>query len=531
MFNLRRYNTSLFVSDLLAGISVAILIVPHSIAQAALAGMPPEAGLYSAIAAPIIYGLFGSSRTMAVGPVALTAIISATGVAALDLETTEAYIAAIAGVTLIAGAVQIGMGLLHAGSLTRYLSKPMLSGLLTAIALIIVLNEVDHLTGVEAPRQASTVQLVSELIRQVGEIDIPSLLLGITSIGVLLLLRHLLEPALARTELPEWFKTLMAKSGPLLVVLLGVVVIAGLGLDSVPLVGSFPAGLPPLRLPELDWTLLPRVAQTGVTVGLLAYVQSMIMANNLAERRGQRIDADRDLFALGFANMASGLTGGFAVAGSVSRSMVNFSAGARTGGASILTGIILALSVIYLANWFQYLAYPSLAAIIMVAVSSLVEFRTLWRLFQNARAEAVIWLVTFAVVLIVGIELGLLAGVLVSVGWAGIQTWRCPLRIECINAPCEHIILLNVTGCINLLNVDKLLRYLRRVTVAEKTINDIVIDCHAIREIDLTSSDRINSKGAEQTQFIIHLADLPSDEEHGDVPRTLGQILAALSCK
>lgn len=535
------YNLRLFTTDLLAGVTVAILIVPHSIAQAALAGMPPQAGLYSAIAAPILYGMFGSSRTMAVGPVALTAIISATGVASLNLESEVAYVAAIGAVTLVAGLLQIGLGAARLGFLTRYMSAPMLSGLLTAIALIIALNEVDHFVGIDVPRQASTLQLVVQLVSMWPQADWVSIALGVTGVILMLLMRRVIGPMFRRYGFPVWSITLASAMGPLVAVLVGVALVFGLALESVQLVGAIPAGLPEPAWPVVSSDALFAVIRTGITVGLLAYVQSIVMAKNLAARTNDSVGPDQDLFALGLANMASGLTGGFAVAGSVSRSMVNYSAGAQTGMASIVTGLVLAISVAVAAPVFGVLPYPMLAAIVMVAVSALVDFRSLIDIWRAHKLEAVIWLLTFVVVLAAGIELGLFVGLIVSLIVAGVQQRRASLELMKQPTPCEHVALYQARGALTLLTLDSIDTIIEDVT-NQSQYKYVVIDCQPLALPDYSSLSRIVSWGQNKPTSSVavlwvgrRLTDYFRDGEHPEslthlIQEDTASVLRSLDC-
>ncbi len=488
------YTVGRLVNDLLAGLTVAVLIVPHSIAQASLASMPPQAGLYSAIATSLVYGLFGPSRTLAVGPVALTAIISATGVTALNLESPWAFAAAVSMVAVVAGFFQMTLGLLRLGFLTQYLSVPMLRGLLTAIACIIALNEVDHLLGIDVPRQPSTVQLVSQLWQSRTQVEPESLLLGLGGISLLLLIRDGLPHLLENAVVPAWVKSLAPNLGPLVVVILGAGAVSFFDLRSVQVVGALPRRLLAPALPIVEAQTMIGLLRTGLTVGLLSYVQSIVMARHLANRTNHIVANNQELVALGLANVASGMLGGFAVAGSVSRSMVNYSAGARTGIASIATGGALVIGVLVAAPLFGLLPYPILAAIVIAAVSTLLDVQSLLLVWRCSRAEAAVWIITFVVVLAAGIEQGLLVGVVVALVLAFWQQQGWGRSVEEIALTCSQARLLRLPSHLTLLTVPMTVKVVNDIANND-SVTQIVIDCQQIVLADYTASATLKNTG------------------------------------
>ena len=410
---LRHYRRADLPGDLVAGVIVAIMLVPQGMAYALLAGLPPQAGLYASIAPLIIYGLLGSSRTLAVGPVAIVSLLVATGVGALAEGGTALYWQLALTLALLVAILQTAMGLLRVGFLVNFLSHPVLTGFTAAAAILIGASQLKHLLGLSTPR-LEFVELLRHTAAHLDETNLVTLGLGVGAIGLLFYFKSGLGGHLARLGVPEAVATPVTKAGPLLVVVVGTFLVWSLGLDQragVSIVGTVPAGLPPLTMPLFALGHWSALLPTALTIAFVGYMESISVAKSLASRRRQKVDANQELIALGLANVGSAFSGGYPVTGGFSRSVVNFSAGANTGLASLITAGLVALTVLVLTPLFFYLPNTILAAVILVAVAGLIDVRVIRHTWRVNRADALSLGVTFAAVLLLGIELGIVAGV------------------------------------------------------------------------------------------------------------------------
>jgi SulP family sulfate permease len=421
---LPEYRPAYLVGDLTAGIIVASLLVPQSMAYALLAGLPPQVGLYASITPPLLYGLLGSSRVLAVGPVAVDSLMVGAAIAPLAAPDTPQYLGLALTIALVVGLLDLAMGLLRLGFLVNFLSRSVISGFMAGAAVIIALSQMKHLLGLSIPNRESVLQLVPLLITHLGQINPITLGLGLASAGVLLYCHGPLVGQLQRRGWSSQWILPLTKGAPLLVVILGTLVVYHLHLDQtagVRVVGEIPAGLPPLTLPQLDLTILPDLLPVCLAIALVGYMEGFAGGQALASKRRERVDPNQELIALGIANLGAALGGGYPVTGGVSRSVVNFSAGANTGLASVVTGVLVALTVVFLTPLFYFLPQTCLAAIIITAVYKLIDLGHLQRLWAYDRADALAWLITFATVMALGVQQGVIWGGLLALG---LHLWR-----------------------------------------------------------------------------------------------------------
>ncbi|MBX3272657.1 MAG: solute carrier family 26 protein [Sandaracinaceae bacterium] len=387
--------------DVSAGLTVAVMLIPQAMAYAMLAGLPPIVGLYASVLPLFAYALLGTSRQLAVGPVAMVSLLVASGLGGVAEPGSERYVALAVVLAGLVGAIQLGMGVLRLGRLVTLLSHPVIAGFTSAAAIVIALSQLGHLLGVELGRSARLHELVAAAVPRLGDTHLITLALGAAAIAVLLVVKK------------RWPRL----PGALIVVALGTLATFLLRLDEagVRIVGAVPAGLPSPSLPAFELADLGALAPTAVAIALVGFMESISVAKAFARKNRYAIDANQELIGLGAANLAGFGFGGYPVTGGFSRTAVNAQAGARTGLATAITAAVIAVSLLFLTPLFHFLPKAVLAAIVMVAVAGLVDLRELGHLWHVKRTDAVLWLVTFAGTLFFGIEEGIAAGVVLSI--------------------------------------------------------------------------------------------------------------------
>ena len=412
------YRRDNLVGDLMAGLIVAIMLVPQGMAYAMLAGLPPEVGLYASIIPLVIYGLLGTSRTLAVGPVAIVSLLVASGVTPLAEPGSVQYVQYALVLALLVGIIQFGMGLVRLGFLVNFLSHPVISGFTSAAAIVIGFSQLKHLLGLSMPRTDHFYGLLLYAGQHLAESNLLAVGIGLGSIAILLYFKYWLGGQLRRWGAPDSLIIPVTKSAPLVIVALGTGLVWALSLNEnagVAIVGEVPAGLPSLSLPLFDLSLWQLLLPTALAISFVGYMESISVAKSLASKRRQKVDANQELVALGAANLGATLTGGYPVTGGFSRSVVNFAAGVNTGLASLITAGLIAVTVIFLTPLFYFLPRAVLAAIIMVAVFGLIDVATFKHVWRYNKADAASLLITFLAVLAVGVETGIVVGVIATI--------------------------------------------------------------------------------------------------------------------
>jgi SulP family sulfate permease len=494
-----RYRPEDLPGDLIAGLVTATLLVPQSMAYALLAGLPPQAGLYASILPVIAYGFLGSSRALSVGPVAIISLLVASGLEPLAEPSSPEYGRLALGLALEAGLIQVGVGLLRLGFLANFLSHSVVTAFGSAAALIIAFSQLRHLLGVKIANTESFWLLLQRLWQSLEGVNWATLGLGLLSIALLVYAQRKLPAQLRR--LPPLWVLILTKGAPLGAVFLTTLLVWGLNLSEragVAVVGSIPAGLPPLTFPWLSWPEWRALLPTALAISLVGFTESYAVGQSLASQRRQKVDPNQDLVALGVANLAAATSGGYPVTGGISRSVVNAQAGANSGLASVVTGSLIALAVIWLMPLFTFLPQTTLAAIVLVAVLGLVDFHPLLQSWRYDRGDALVWLVTFASVLGIGVEPGIGLGVLVSILlflWRasrphiaivgqvpGTEHYRNVLRHEVITDP--RILAVRVDESLFFANAAYLQEYLLQEVAARPAVEQVLLVASAINFID-----------------------------------------------
>lgn len=409
------YDRGQLGGDLNAGLVTAIMLVPQSMAYALLAGLPPQIGLYASVVPLILYAVFGSSRVLAVGPVALVSLIVASTLNTLSATVGADQFPAVAGMlALMVGAISVVLGLFRIGSIVNFISHHVISGFTSAAALIIGLSQLKHLLGYNIPRTHNVLAILENAYDGIAGLNPVSLAIGVGAIATLLFFNKVLGRLLARTALPVGIREIVIRTGPLAVVAVATLLAYGFALNAqaqVSIVGLIPEGFPPFSLPSVDRGLLSVLLPSAVLISFVGFVESVSVAKALASRRRQKVDPNQELVGLGAANLGAALSGGYPVTGGFSRSSVNFQAGANTPLASIVTAVVVALTILFFTPLLYHLPKAVLAAIIMVAVLALVDLKTLGHAWRYSKADALSLIGTFFAVLVFGIEKGLAVGV------------------------------------------------------------------------------------------------------------------------
>ena len=400
---LPNYQAQEFKGDLSAGLTVGVMLIPQGMAYSMLAGLPPIYGLYASTVPLILYAIFGTSRQLAVGPVAMVALLIATGVGQISAPGSDLFIELAILLALMVGVIQLVLGVFRLGFLVNFLSHPVISGFTSAAALIIGLSQLKHLLGIELPRSSYVHEILLNAIAHTDQINWSTVVVGL--IGVLVIL-------LAKRH----FKAL---PGPLLAVILGITMVYVLDLHSlgVKIVEEVPGGLPGIAVPRISITSITSLMPAALTIALVGFMESIAVAKAIqAKHKNYQIDANQELIALGVSNIGGSLFRGFPTVGGFSRTAVNDQTGARTGLASIISALLIILTLLFLTPLFYYLPQAILASVIMVAVFGLVDFREAHHLWKTDRTDFYMLLSTFLATLTLGIELGIAVGVSLSLG-------------------------------------------------------------------------------------------------------------------
>lgn len=412
----RTYNREAATSDVVAAVIVTIMLIPQSLAYALLAGLPPEMGLYASILPLVAYAIFGTSRALAVGPVAVVSLMTAAAVGKIAASGSPEYITAAITLAFLSGLFLLALGVFRLGFLANFLSHPVIAGFITASGVIIATSQLKHILGVGASGQ-NMLEILVSLFEHLNQINAITLAIGIASTAFLFWVRKGLKPFLLKRGIKPKIADILAKAGPV-----GAVAVTTLGAfafdlgeQGVKLVGAVPQGLPPLTVPSFSPDLWAELIGSAVLISIIGFVESVSVAQTLAAKKRQRIVPDQELIGLGAANIAAGISGGYPVTGGFARSVVNFDAGAETPAAGAFTAVGLAVATLALTPLLSYLPQATLAATIIVAVLSLVDFSILKRTWIYSKADFIAVAATILVTLVLGVEIGVSMGVGLSI--------------------------------------------------------------------------------------------------------------------
>ena len=399
---LKNYNKNWLNGDISAGLTVGVMLIPQGMAYSMLAGLPPIYGLYAVTIPLIVYALLGTSRQLAVGPVAMVSLLIASGVGKLAEAGSDQYINYAILLAFLVGMIQLLMGVLRLGFLVNFLAHPVIAGFTSAAAIIIGLSQFKHLLGIKVSGEKFT-EIFSQIIQQIGQTHFLTFAIGLVAILILLAVKkiHKLIP------------------GPLVVVLMGIFTVIGFGLadQGVKIVGEIPGGLPSFSLFSFDMTSAQLLLPTAFTIAFVGFMESIAVAKAIqAKHKDYELVPNQELIALGAANLAGSVFKSFPVTGGFSRTAVNDQAGAKTGLASIISATLIILTLLFFTSYFYYLPNTVLAAIIIVAVYGLIDFREAKHLFHTDKTDFYLFIASAVGTLLLGIEEGILLGVVLSLG-------------------------------------------------------------------------------------------------------------------
>ncbi|RLA25983.1 MAG: sodium-independent anion transporter [Gammaproteobacteria bacterium] len=521
---LKKYSREDFNGDLFAGIITAILLIPQGIAYSMLAGLPPQLGLYASILPPIMYVLLGTSRTLSVGPVSIAAIMIASALSAPEIShlgnpVNSAIILAAEG-----GIIMLLMAALRMGGLVNFISHPVLTGFTSGASILIICSQIPQFIGLNKPQCGLDYSCYLDYIQAYSPVTIA---IGMFSLSLLIFFGKPLCSILKRMGLASSIITGISKCGPLLAVIIATLLVFNLDLaasHSIKIVGNIPAGFPHLSFdffnPEKWRLLLPYAG----FIALIAYIESVAIAKVTANLRGQRINPNQELIALGTANIATALSGGMSVAGGFSRTMVNFSAGARTQMAMLVAVLILSIAVMFFTAWFEYIPKAALAAVIFIAIIPLVRLTDIIHTWRYDQSDGIAELVTLIGVLLMGIEEGLALGIIITIISYLRKTSRPHIAVVGRISGTEHyrninrhkvqtwenLLLLRIDENITFANAGFIEDFIQSELSRQNNIQHIVLIFTSVSYIDATAFDALESLNSslKANRLTLHFAEV-----------------------
>lgn len=502
----RDYGRDKLIADLLASLIVMIMLIPQSLAYALVAGLPPEMGLYASILPLMVYTFFGSSRVLSVGPVAVLSLMTAAALGSLQLAGNAEYIAAALTLSFLSGAFLLILGLLRMGFLANFMSHPVVTGFITASGIVIILSQVQHLLGTSS-HGYTLLELIPSLVASLTQLNTTTAILSAGTLLWLFWSRVGMTGLLRRLGMSDTSALMAMRTSPVLVVIVTSWIVWYFDLQSagVATVGQVPSGLPPLTLPSFSMELWQSLAGSAALLATIGFVESVSVAQGLAARRRERIDPDQELIGLGASNLAAGFSGGFPVAGGFSRSVVNFDAGAATPAAGFFAAILIAVVTLLFVPWLAWLPNATLAATIIAAAWSLLDFSIIGRAWRYSMADFLGVTTTVVLTLFAGVEIGVAAGILVSLVVHLYKTSRPHVAIVGELPGTEHFRNVNrhqveTHEAILSIRIDESLyfantRYLEDVIygmVAERpNLRHVILMCTAVNEVDMSAMESI----------------------------------------
>ena len=514
----QNYNSDAFKSDLLSSLIVIAMLVPQGMAYAMLAGLPPVMGLYASILPMIIYALIGSSPTLSIGPVAIISMMTFATLNSFFEVGSPVYIQAACLLALMVGLISLLLGLFRFGFLIQLVSHPVIKSFIIASALLIALGQLKFLFNI--PLDANNIpQFISSFFHYFSLIHIQSLAFGIISILFLIYIPKLLNQPIIKSKLPS--SAFISRAVPLFLVILAIGLVYYFNLEKfgIQTVGVIPSGFPPLSMPFWTWDLVIKLLPGATMIAMISFIESLSIAQATALQQRSQLNSNQELIALGLANISAGVTSAFPVTGSLSRTVVNADAGAKTPMAGILSSIFIVIVSLFFTSFFQDLPLAILAATIMVSIWKLVEFKPFFETWKYSKADGIAMWITFFGVICIDISTGLIIGIVstfILMLWRisrphiaviglieGTHHFRNIQRHDVVTDP--HILSIRVDENLTFLNANTLKGFLINEVGHNHDLKHVILNCSSISSIDLSALEMLEDLNLELAKLNISL--------------------------
>ena len=489
---LPKYKKKNFYFDFLAGINVGILLIPQGMAYALIAGLPPIYGLYAALTPQIVYAILGTSRQLAVGPVAIDSLIVASGLGIISISNPEQYILMAISLAFIVGSFQIIMALFRFSFITNLLSKPIINGFVSALAIIIGFSQLKYLLGISLSQTSIIQNILIDIYNNINQINLPTLYLGLSSIFIILFVKKY------KPKFPIYF----------IILILGTFIsyIFNLKKIGIDVVGNIPKGLPEFKIPLLNYDIIIDLFKIGITLAILGYIHAISIAKKIEEKHNYyKINTNQELFALGMSNIIGSFFQSYPISGGLSRSAVNDESGAKSGISAIISAFIVALIIIFFTSYLYYLPKTILSAIIIVAVFNLIDYKFPRKLFSNYIDEFFLLNITFFVTIFYGIIGGILIGILISIliitlrfnksnfslkkKIKNLMNYASIISVSDIHQKKSNILILELKGQLFYGNQSFLKSFIEKKTINFSSLNTLIFDIKNLYHIDDSGSE------------------------------------------
>tara|TARA_X000000368_G_scaffold179237_1_gene141477 strand:- start:218 stop:1885 length:1668 start_codon:yes stop_codon:yes gene_type:complete len=489
---LPKYKKKNFYFDFVAGINVGILLIPQGMAYALIAGLPPIYGLYAALTPQIVYAILGTSRQLAVGPVAIDSLIVASGLGIISVSSPEQYILMAISLAFIVGSFQIIMALFRFSFITSFLSKPIINGFISALAIIIGFGQLKYLLGISLSQTSLIQNILIDIYNNVNQINLPTLYLGLSSILIILFFKKY------KPKFPIYF----------IILILGTFIsyIFNLNKTGIDVVGNIPKGLPEFKIPLLNYDIIIDLFTIGITLAILGYIHAISIAKKIEEKHNYyKINTNQELFALGMSNIIGSFFQSYPISGGLSRSAVNDESGAKSGISSIISAFIVALIIIFFTSYLYHLPKAVLSSIIIVAVFNLIDYKFPRKLFSNFIDEFFLLTITFFVTIFYGIIGGILIGILISIliitlrfkksnlslkkKIKSLMNYACIISVSDIPQKKSNILILELKGQLFYGNLSFLKSFIEKKTINSSSLNTLIFDIKNLYHIDNSGSE------------------------------------------
>ncbi|MFZ7792942.1 SulP family inorganic anion transporter [Acinetobacter lwoffii] len=515
---LSHYTPVKFKSDVLAALIVVAMLVPQGMAYAMLAGLPPIMGLYASILPMIIYALLGGSSTLSIGPVAIISMMTFATLNPLFEVGSPVYIEAATLLALMVGIISLLLGLFRFGFLIQLISHPVIQSFIIASALLIAFGQLKFL--VDLPLKANNLpEFVSSLLQYFPLLHVPSLIFGLFSIGLLIYLPKLLKSQAVQSRIG--YTDFLVRAVPLILVCLGIaaIVFLDLKLQGIKTVGAIPSGFPPLSFPHWNWELVMTLLPGASMIAMISFVESLSIAQATALQQRSHLNSNQELIALGLANISAGVSSAFPVTGSLSRTVVNADAGAKSPMAGVLSSILIIFVSLFFTGFFEDLPLTILAATIIVSIWKLVNFQPFFDAWRYSKADGLAMWITFLGVVLIDISTGLIIGIVstfVLMLWRisrphiavvglveGTQHFRNIQRHQVSTS--NRVLSLRIDENLTFLNANSFKGYLINAISLNDQLQHVIINCSSISAIDLSALEMLEDLNAELAKLDIRL--------------------------